>query len=197
MTRFRPCRREEEKNKRQGAVSEPRPRGSSGHLRVFWNPAAEACLLTEKRAAGSVLFNERNKQTVRHNSEVLLFGGEKGRELVKEQVRPPPNMKRKRRGEGAEGETPGCSSGIVQPSASEGHLSLAGRFTQVPRLPARFVGLERRLLSAGRRWGGARPGEGIGRRSWRRKSNRGGRRKKGGRQREMNSPWKHPGGGFV
>lgn len=47
-------------------------------------------MLTEKRAAGSVLFNERNKQTVRHNSEVLLFGGEKGRELVKEQVRPPP-----------------------------------------------------------------------------------------------------------
>lgn len=34
-------------------------------------------------------------------------------------------MKRNR-GERGEGETPGCSSSIVQPSASEGHLSLAG-----------------------------------------------------------------------
>lgn len=88
----------------------------------------------------------------RHNSEVLLFEG--GKRLSNKSGH---HRKRKQRGE--EEEAPGCSVGIVQSSASEGHLSLAAQFTQVLQLRARFVGLERRLLSAGRRCAG---GAGVG-----------------------------------
>lgn len=69
-------------------------------------------------------FNERINKPA--DIMLLRFVKGKGRELVKEGVWP--HMKRAEKGR----ETPGCSSSIVQPSASEGQSSLAGRFTQVP-----------------------------------------------------------------
>lgn len=54
------------------------PHASSGHLCVF------SLLMEERATQASVLFNERSKQTGGHNSDLLLFGGGKGRELVKE-----------------------------------------------------------------------------------------------------------------